>query len=412
MKTYHIGNIVAPEERRDEFAALPAEVKESWRPASGTQEPVGTHSQYTVELPEEVAAAWAEPGRISNLRYIVEAETVEAHPLEAQGEVEASYALPDAETIRYHRADGLDASYDGSGVVVFGADTGMARIVAEKFAGKVFAGRNFTDGDAGDTEDRHGHGSGTGYMAAGTLAGVEFAPLKVLSDSGSGSSAGIVESFHYAGDYAAANPGKKVIYNGSYGSDTDDLFEPYTDGIGYATDRGVVFVLSAGNANQHILGRPANTCRINNKVFSSIAFDKAVDERASFSNYHEDGSVSAAGHREVGYSDDGRLYYLFGTSFSAPWTTFEIARLATKYELGPVLAAVKGAARNSAEPIAEEGSGVLDVGVALAKLSGGYYPELPRISKSKFDDTPLPEIPDSVVTWRRKDAGVYRRKGA
>ncbi len=367
---YHVGlYYVLPENERDRFHALPEEVQASWDPATGRQDEEGEPTQFTLDMDPDTAQHVA---AASNAEYVVPVEEAHAFPVEAEEveeEIQAA-SLPTAATRRYHRAPESRRAGDGKGVTVIGGDSGMAEIVARQFAGTVARGANYTgEGAANDTHDRHGHGSGTGYMAAGTLAAAKYIPHKVLRDNGSGGSDGITKSFYAAGDYARANPSEKVIYVGAFGSDSDALFDPYVRALKYATDRGAVFVLSAGNGSMNIIGRPANTCRVNARVVSSIAFNKPNDRLAPFSNYHRDGTLSAAGVREIGYKHDGKLYYLSGTSFSGPLTAEALALLAGQFPLSDALASLKANGRDTPEPVGKEGGGCVNYAAALNKLA-------------------------------------------
>lgn len=384
MRYHVLLNRVLPEAERDKFRALPEEVQASWNPSTGRQDEVGEPTAFTLDMDPDTAEQ-VDSG--SNVEAVVPVVEEEAFPVEAEeleDDIQAA-SLPTAATRRYHRAPEARRNTDGRGVTFIGGDTGVAEIVSGRFAGPVIRGANYTgEGAANDTRDRHGHGSGTGYMACGTLAGAKFMAHKVLRDNGSGPSSGIEKSFYASGDYARANPSEKVIYVGAFGSDSDALFEPYVRAIKYATDRGVVFVLSAGNGNQHIIGRPANTCRVNPRVVSSIAFDKSNDRRASFSNYHADGTLCAAGVREIGYRHDGKLYYLSGTSFSGPLTAEALGLLAGQHPLTEALAALKSSGRNTPEPTSRQGGGCVNYTAALNKLKPKEATRLYKVQTDAF----------------------------
>ncbi len=375
------------------------------------------------DIPEDVEAqqvAQLRGSRRPHILMVEPVETIYAH-VTAQEEAQdlsPQYTMPDAATLAYMRADKLSEDCDGSGVTVIGGDTGMDFGVAQTLRNKrinVLPGKNYTSSNVFDTEDRHGHGTATGAMCVlGTRA--SYMPHKVLGDDGAGDSVGIIKSIRDAGDYAASHPDEMVVYNGSYGSDQDSIYSTYRDAILYATTRGVFFVFSAGNANRNIIGRPANVCRVNARVASSIAFDKRIDRRADFSNYDEDGTISAPGVREVGYGKDGRLYYNNGTSFSGPQTTYLLVRLASKYGLPEAYAALVKNGRNSPEPTVEEGGGVVDGATANTKLQPPKpeppEPEPEEMSRWAFSRAKVPGLEkwEGTITYSGDPLGTFKGK--
>lgn len=363
----------------------------------------------TVQYVQPLTEAGAEEFRkASNLLALRKVETVYVTD-DIHGEVSANYTLPDAKTLAYMGADKLPASANGAGVTVIGGDTGMAARVANNRLGNVtvLEGINYTTSNSNDTNDRHGHGTGTGAMCViGTRAA--YMPHKVLGDDGSGSSEGIVKSFYAAGRYAEAHPNRYVVYNGSFGSDNDEIYEPYEAAIKYATDRGVRFVFSAGNANRNIIGSPANVCRVNPRVLSSIAFDKSIDRRANFSNYDYDGSMAAPGVKEVGYRPDGSLYYWSGTSFSAPQTTYVLVRMLSEYGYSGY-GALKNNTRDSSEPSIEEGKGVIAADRAVDKFRA-QTTRIKRMPRWKFAITPVIKLVRGeklLITFRKRPVGKF-----
>lgn len=395
MPKVHVGVKVVAPEKRDAFASLDDSIKASWESATGRQEDPGTFTQYTLEVEDaDRFKEWAE-NEVSNVRYVEEVETVRKFDVavSANPEPDGSYMvveLPDPASLRYVGLGDLSRTLTGRGVLVMGSDTGCGSKVREIFGKRFVPGQNFTSGDAKDTEDRDGHGSASGYMA--TPPEASYMPLKVLGDDGSGSSEGIVKSFYWAGDYIERHGLKKVVMNCSWGSSvTTRYYGPYRDGLEYFTSRGGIVVFAAGNENTYGLASPSNFSRVNPKVLSVIAFDKLTDQRASFSNYHEDASLCGPGVAELGYDHTGTLGAHNGTSFAAPWVTYVIASLATDdlgADLQKVVDTLKVCGRDSTEPAAEEGHGVVDALTTswkiLPKPEQPYYPELKRVTSHSF----------------------------
>ncbi|MDZ8055271.1 MAG: S8 family peptidase [Aulosira sp. ZfuVER01] len=119
-------------------------------------------------------------------------------------------------------------------------------------------GWNFVD-NTNDPIDRNGHGShvsGTiagennGFGVTGIAYNSKIMPVKVLNDSGSGSISSITQGIYYA-----VNNGANVI-NLSLGGDFPN--SSLASAIEYASNKGVVVVMAAGNNGLPILSYPAS----------------------------------------------------------------------------------------------------------------------------------------------------------
>ncbi|MBW4632510.1 MAG: S8 family serine peptidase [Iphinoe sp. HA4291-MV1] len=119
-------------------------------------------------------------------------------------------------------------------------------------------GWNFVDNN-NDVMDRNSHGT----HVSGTIAGenndigvtgiaynAKIMPVKVLDDSGSGSYDAIANGIHYAVDHGA-----NVINLSLGGSSSDSTLEK---AIEYASSKGVVVVMAAGNDGGFQPGYPAH----------------------------------------------------------------------------------------------------------------------------------------------------------
>ena len=160
-----------------------------------------------------------------------------------------------------------EAAWDlstGAGVTVAVLDTGLANGGADGI-GCVVQGRDVVNSDD-QPFDGHGHGThvaGTVAQAtdnavgvAGLAHGACVMPVKVLADSGSGSTADIAE-----GIYFAVNNGAKVI-NMSLGFSTrrfvsrNSIIDPALE---YAAQNGVTVVVASGNdGNRRFVSYPAS----------------------------------------------------------------------------------------------------------------------------------------------------------
>jgi serine protease len=240
----------------------------------------------------------------------------------------------------------------GSGITVAVLDTGLAG-GGNDGIGCVVPGIDIVNSD-NDPADGDGHGThvaGTvaqatnnGTGVAGLAYGACIQPVKVLSDSGSGSFADIAE-----GIYWAVNNGARVInmslgVNARYRLSNDPVMDPALD---YAYANGVTVVAAAGNdGNRRNVSYPA----IYPSVIAVGATD-ALNQLASYSNRGDGldlmapGGDTARDNNGDGYPDgvlqETRLngswnYYFFqGTSMASPHVAAAAAILLANENLSP-----------------------------------------------------------------------------
>lgn len=187
------------------------------------------------------------------------------------------------------------------------------------------------------TDDVDGHGT----HVAGTIAsedngigmtGVAFnakiMPVKVLGDDGSGSFEDIV-----AGIYYAVNNGANII-NMSLGAETTFVPENMSAAIKYASERGVVVIMAAGNAGAAQPGTPATYASEHGIAVGSVGVD---GDQSDFSNragrqtdYEGDGTrrplyVTAPGEDIISTLPNNYLGSLSGTSMATPHVAGAVA---------------------------------------------------------------------------------------
>ncbi len=83
--------------------------------------------------------------------------------------------------------------------------------------------------------------------------------MKVLDDTGSGTSVDVVQGILFAKNYALNNPTKKVIINMSFGRDCNGsgISQFEQDAINLAWNSGLLVIAAAGNEDNSNLQCPA-----------------------------------------------------------------------------------------------------------------------------------------------------------
>ena len=202
----------------------------------------------------------------------------------------------------------------------------------------IVQGYNFID-DNEDPMDYHGHGTHVaGTIGAATdnnrgVSGVmwqsNIVPVKVLGDSGQGTTYGVARGILYAADLLQTprNPNPAHVINMSLGGAPphDDTME---NAVKRAREKGTILVASAGNSNESQLGYPAalkDVISVGAVAYSS----SGPPPRASYSNYGEDLDIVAPGggygsgvlstyFSGTGSNKTYEYGYMSGTSMAAP----------------------------------------------------------------------------------------------
>ena len=325
----------------------------------------------------------------------------------------------------------------GTGVVVAVIDTGVSGTTSGKgqacrdFGSTTFmAGYDFVNRDT-DPYDDHGHGThvaGTIAEAtnnsegvAGLAYGATIMPLKVLSASGSGTSADIADAIRWAADKGAN------VINMSLGSPFPDAV--IRNACTYASKKGVVIVAAAGNSGKQGVGYPA--------AYSECIAVSSVGpsgKLAGYSSWGKQVALAAPGGDIGGYSDrdesagilqntnlpvefggQGDGYYAFqGTSMASPHVAAAAALVMAQGIKDPVKvrkALTESAAKVTGGDVKKYGAGILNVdnATALAAKWTGRSDELPEpfammaakdkspIAKLKGLPISLPSIVIAVV---------------
>ena len=168
----------------------------------------------------------------------------------------------------------------GDGVRAYILDTGILYSHNE-FDGRASFG--FTAFDNDDGVDRQGHGTHVAGTVGGATYGVAkdvlLIGVKVLSDSGSGTTTGVIAGM----DWVAGNHIKPAVANMSLGGGASTALD---DAVGRMYDAGVPVIVAAGNGNRG--GREDDACKYSParapKAYT-IGATVSTDAKASYSNY-------------------------------------------------------------------------------------------------------------------------------
>ncbi|WP_139489006.1 S8 family peptidase [Brevibacillus dissolubilis] len=204
-------------------------------------------------------------------------------------------------------------------VIVAVADTGVD-FTHPDLSERVLDGYNTVD-DNYDTLDEQGHGThvagiiaaqadnGVGIAGVAGEEDVRILPIKVLDDSGYGSSYSIA-----TGIDKAVEKGADVINLSLGGSGNSRLIQ---ESIRSATDKGVLVIAAAGNEGVHTDGYyPAKFP----EVVAVASIDKQ-QRRSVFSNYGSPIDLAAPGEQILSTLTEDDYGYESGTSMAAPYVS-------------------------------------------------------------------------------------------
>lgn len=208
-------------------------------------------------------------------------------------------------------------------------------------AGRLVRGWNFIDNNS-NPEDGHSHGTHvSGTVVDGTFANVKIMPVKVLSDSGSGSNLGVALGIEYAYLHGAK------VENMSLGGGCDEGGDHYlmAEAVGNAFDNGCTVVVAAGNESTDA----SASCPANIERVCTVASIDSSHRLSYFSNYGPLVDVAAPGENISSSVPGGGYGSKDGTSMASPHVAAVAAQIKTAnpdMDADEVVSAIKGAAMN------------------------------------------------------------------
>jgi len=205
----------------------------------------------------------------------------------------------------------------GSGVDAYIVDTGLYAAHTE-FTGRTATGSNFvSDPSYPGTADGNGHGTHVASTVAGTTYGVAkqatLIPVKVLSSTGSGSTAGVVSGVEWVATSRSSRGNRPSVANLSLGGSASTALD---NAVNNAVTAGSVFVVAAGNENQNACN--VSPARAANAI--TVGATTNTNARASFSNFGTCVTVFGPGANILGAWIGGTsaTNTISGTSMASP----------------------------------------------------------------------------------------------
>ncbi|GEM_PF-1104872 len=272
----------------------------------------------------------------------------------------------------------------------------------------------------GVATDDNGHGThvaGTiaqctnnGVGVAGVAYNARLMPVKVLDANGSGLTSDIAQGIDWARSHGADVINLSLgmdcqgVGNGAWPDCSDSVLDT---AIEAAVDAGVVVVAAAGNANQSVVGYPAN----HPDTIAVGAVDYALN-KAPYSSYGDaldvvaPGGDTSADLNGDGYADgvlqetfdgsDWGYWFFQGTSMATPHVVGAVALLRS-FAPGATVSQIRDVLRSTAQDRGASGFdpvygyGLIQVNAALDALaSGGSTPTPTPTATATPPPTPTP----------------------
>ncbi|MEI7847171.1 MAG: S8 family serine peptidase [Chloroflexota bacterium] len=209
-----------------------------------------------------------------------------------------------------------------SNVLIAVVDSGVLYTHPDLSGGRVRTDidKDFVNNDS-DAIDDNGHGTHiAGIIAANTnngkgIAGIcpkcTILPVKVLSNSGSGSADGVSKGIKYAAD-----KGAQIISMSLGITPKCGCSKTIAGAINYAFDKGSLLIAASGNDSTSSISYPSSSSRV-----MSIGATNIKDARASWSNYGGGLDLVAPGDNIQSTWLKNTYAYKSGTSMATPYVS-------------------------------------------------------------------------------------------
>jgi subtilisin family serine protease len=206
---------------------------------------------------------------------------------------------------------------DGTGVTVYVIDTGIY-IQHVEFGGRAIWGTNTVDSKVTD-------GNGHGTHCAGTIGGTTYGmakkaklvAVKVLSDAGSGSTAGVVSGIEWSVKNRVGPAAGSMSLGGSFSASMNAA-------ITSAVSQGLVMVVAAGNDNKNA----CNYSPASSPDAITVAASDNKDTKATFSNFGDCVHLWAPGVSitSAWIGSTTSINTISGTSMACPHVAGQVAK--------------------------------------------------------------------------------------
>ncbi|MFH9265344.1 S8 family peptidase [Streptomyces sp. NPDC017546] len=199
----------------------------------------------------------------------------------------------------------------GEGVTAYIIDTGV-RISHSDFGGRAFNGFDAVDND-NVSQDGNGHGTHVAGTVAGSAYGVakkaKIVGVRVLNNSGSGTTAGVVAGI----DWVTANAVKPAVANMSLGGGADSVLDA---AVRRSIASGITYAVAAGNESTNASTK--SPARVAEAI--TVGSTTNTDARSSFSNYGSIVDIFAPGSSITSswHTSDTATNTISGTSMASP----------------------------------------------------------------------------------------------